>query len=175
MIECTRTIQDSNSRIGNFEFWVFNLDGGSAVDIETVSRVNKLKKQVFYELLQLAGRVFVLVRYSEHVVLGKRGFTPDEKENGIILVFNSRMNFQWDDYGITATLVFGTSPHKCFIPLDEISAIYSSELGTQFIVSPMSGKVEELKAGSAAEVKGSSESAGNVIKVDFTKRQKQNE
>lgn len=107
---------------------------------ETAASVNGLKKHVFYELLNLAGRVFMLVRYSEHAVLGNRGFTAEEKENGIILVLNSRMNFQWDEYGITGTLVFGTSPQKCFIPLDDISAIYSPELGAQFIVSPVSGK-----------------------------------
>src|SRR5208337_4722022 len=95
---------------------------GKRMDIEAAAHVNSLKKHVFYELLHLAGRVFVLARYSEHVILGNRGFTADEKENGIILVFNSKMNFQWDEYGITATLVFGTSPQKCFVPVDEITA-----------------------------------------------------
>lgn len=146
---------------------------GGAVDTEAAAGVNSLKKHVFYELLHLAGRAFVLVRYSEHVIIGNRGFTDDEKENGIILVFNSRMNFQWDEYGITATLVFGTSPQKCFIPVDEISAIYSSELGAQLIVSSPSGKMQEIRTKSAADTKDSSESAGNVIKVDFTKKQKQ--
>ena len=145
------------------------------MDIEEASRMNSLKKHVFYELLQLAGRVFVLVRYSEHVVLGNRGFSSDEKENGIVLVFNSRMNFQWDDYGISATLVFGTSPHKCFIPLDDISAVYSSELGAQFVVSAPSGKTGDFKVKGPAGYRCPSESAGNVIRVDFAKRQKRND
>ncbi len=145
------------------------------MDIEAAANVNSLKKHVFYELLQMAGRVFVLVRYSEHVILGNRGFTADEKENGIILVFNSKMNFQWDEYGVTATLVFGTSPQKCFVPVDEITAIYSSELGAQFTVSSPSGKMQEIRTKSAADAKDPSESAGNVIKVDFIKKQKQND
>jgi hypothetical protein len=140
--------------------------------METAAGLNSLKKHVFYELLHIGGRVFVLVRNSEHVVLGNRGFTPDERENGIVLVFNTGMNFQWDDYGITATLVFGSSPQKCFIPVDDITAVYSSELNTQFIVLPMSGKIQDFQAESTVRAEGTSVSAGNVIKVDFTKRQK---
>jgi len=149
------------------------------VDSKTAGHVNSLKKHVFYELLSLAGRVFVLVRYSGHVILGNRGFTSDEKENGIILVFNSRMHFQWDEFGITATLVFGTSSQKCFIPVDEISAIYSSELGVQFTVSPHSGKMQDLHVKSetvSASPEPSGESgAGNVIKVDFTRKREKND
>ena len=148
---------------------------GERMDIEAAAKLNSLKKHVFYELLQMAGRVFVLVRHSEHVILGNRGFSADEQENGIILVFNSRMNFQWDEYGITATLVFGTSPQKCFIPVDEITAIYSSELGVQFTMSTPTGKMQEIHPKGAADTKDSSESAGNVIKVDFTRRHKQND
>ncbi len=136
--------------------------------MEMAAGLNSLKKHVFYELLHIGGRVFVLVRYSEHVVLGNRGLTDDERENGIVLVFNPGMNFQWDDYGITATLVFGSSPQKCFIPVDDIAAVYSSELNAQFIVSPMSWKMQDFQAESTVKAEGS----GNVIKVDFTKRQK---
>jgi hypothetical protein len=140
--------------------------------VETPARLNSLKKHVFYELLHLAGRVFILLRYSEHVVLGNRGVTADEKEKGIILVFNAGMNFQWDDYGITATLVFGSLPQKCFIPADDIAAVYSTELNTQFIVLPQSGGMQNLQASSAVKAEDVSEFAGNVVKVDFTKRQK---
>ena len=142
------------------------------MDMETAASLNSLKKHVFYELLHIGGRVFILVRYSEHVVLGNRGLTADERENGIVLVFNPGMNFQWDDYGITATLVFGSSPQKCFIPVDDIAAVYSSDLNVQFMVLPMSGKMQDFQAASAVRDEGASVFAGNVIKVDFTKRQK---
>lgn len=141
------------------------------MDMGTTASLNSLKKHVFYELMHIGGRVFVLVRYSEHVVLGNRGLTDDERENGIVLVFNPGMNFQWDDYGITATLVFGSSPQKCFIPVDNITAVYSSELNAQFIVLPMSGKIQDFRAESTVKVEG----PGNVIKVDFTKRQKKHD
>ncbi|MBI5213590.1 MAG: hypothetical protein HY957_09540 [Nitrospirae bacterium] len=154
--------------------------------------LNNLKKHIFFELLNLAGRAFVLVRYSDDVILGNRGFTAEEKENGIILVFNPRMNFLWDDYGITATLVFGTSPQKCFVPADAITAVYSPELNTQFTVSPQpaaAGFQKEAIKGQGARVnplrearlsndikghagKGKGQKSKNVIQVDFTKKTK---
>jgi len=140
--------------------------------METAAGLNRLKKHVFYELLHIGGRVFMLVRYSEQVVLGNRGLTAAERENGIVLVFNTGMNFQWDDYGITATLVFGSSPQKCFIPVDDIAAVYSSELNVQFIVLPVSGKMQDFRTESTVKAEDASVLAGNVIKVDFTKRQK---
>jgi stringent starvation protein B len=138
------------------------------VDVDTAAHLNSLKKHVFCELLRIAGRVFVLVRYSEHVVLGNRSFNAEEKKKGIVLVFNSGMHFQWDEYGITATLVFGSSPQKCFIPVDDIAAVYSHEVGAQFIVSPLSGK---LQGESTIKAEVIAESPDNVIKVDFKKKQ----
>lgn len=161
--------------------------------------INQLKRQIFFEFLDLVGRAFVLVRYSEEVILGKRGFTAEEKENGIVLVFTPRMNFTWDEAGITATLVFGTSPQKCFIPAGSISAVYSSELGAHFVTSaqalPESPKeAKEAEPASALALKrepsaknkktaagGNRENGAkdhdvvtdNVIKVDFTKKHRQ--
>jgi hypothetical protein len=140
------------------------------------SNLNNLKKHIFFEFQNLVGRAFVLVRYSDEVILGNRGFTAEEKQNGIILVFNSRMNFLWDDYGITATLVFGTSPQKCFIPVDNIIAVYSPELNAQFVASPQpidSQKESEKSVKKIEHRKGQKtqkdEKQGHVIKVDFTK------
>ncbi len=143
--------------------------------------LNNLKKHVFFELLNMAGRAFVLVGYSDDVILGNRGFPAEEKENGIILVFNSKMNFIWDDYGITATLVFGTSPQKCFVPADAITAVYSPELNAQFTVSlqpkavgGQQSAVGTLKTKSQKHGGGGTKPAAkkNVIEVDFTKKTK---
>ena len=112
----------------------------------------------------MAGRVFVVARYSEDVIIGNRGFTQDEKKNGIVLVFNKSMNFTWDEFGIASTLVFGTSPQKCFVPSDDIVAIYSPELQSQFITALKTG--EELSGSKEAD-----ETTGpNVVKVDFKKK-----
>lgn len=140
--------------------------------------VNELKKKVFYEMLNLGGRVFILVRYSDNVMIGKRGFTEEEKKNGIILVFNQRMNFLWDDSGISATLVFGTTPERCFIPSDDIIFIFSPELRSQFIVSPETteeGKIETLKDKGAEPIHREPVEEireDKIVKVDFSKKKK---
>lgn len=166
------------------------------------SNLNNLKKHIFFEFLNLVGRAFVLVRHSDNVILGNRGFTAEEKKNGIILVFNSKMNFLWDDYGITATLVFGTSPQKCFIPVDDIMAVYSPDLNAQFVASPQpaAGSPESRRLSGVGALSGQQpvgsqkegeesvkklepkkgqktktqkdEKQGHVIKVDFTKKRK---
>lgn len=140
---------------------------------ETTRQIlNNLKKTIFYDLLNLAGRVFIVVQYSEDVEIGNRGFLPEERENGLILVFNSRMNFTWDNGGILGHLVFGTSPEKCFVPEDDIVAIYSPELETHFStavksnVSPPELVSEKKKP--SAETKGSKK----IVKVDFSKKKK---
>ncbi len=138
------------------------------------SDVNNLKRHIFFEFLNLVGRAFVLVRYSDDVILGNRGFTAEEKENGIILVFNSRMNFLWDDYGITATLAFGTSAQKCFIPADNIIAVYCPELNAEFLASPQPAMLKQESGTQIKkqEAKAKEQTSENIIKVDFTKKRK---
>lgn len=134
------------------------------------SRLNELKKTVFYEMLDIAGRAFIVARYSEALVIGNRGLTDDEMKNGIVIVFNKRMHFSWDDYGISATLVFGTSPQKCFIPADDIVAVYSPELSAQFLAAPQlpqeKPEKDTLKAARTKE-------AENVVRIDFSKKKQQ--
>lgn len=144
--------------------------------MENEERINNLKKHLFYELLDMAGRVMVLVKYSPGVIIGNRGFVGKEKEAGIVLVFTPKMKFTWDDYGIAATLAFGSAPQKCFIPAGSIAAVYSPELNVQFVSS-----VSERQAakGVAVPQKGvdevpEGEVGGNVISVDFVHRKKLN-
>ena len=121
-------------------------------------------------MLDLAGRVFIVARYSENVIIGNRGITEDEKKNGIVLVFNTSMNFSWDDSGISSTLVFGTSPQKCFIPTDDIVAIYSPELNSQFITAlPPRAETSDEQDKTVAEAR-EEEAGSKVVKVDFTKK-----
>ena len=127
-------------------------------------KLNELKKKVFHEILDIVGRVFIVARYSEHVIIGKRGFTEEEKKDGIVLVFNVHMHFVWDESGISSTLVFGTTTQKCFVPSHDIIAVYSPELQCQFISAPQAS--QEMPPG-----KDKGEEAGpNVVKVDFSKR-----
>ncbi len=138
---------------------------------EVVNDINDLKKKVFYDLLSLAGRVFIIIKHSEEVVIGKRGFLDDEKKNGLILVFNRKMKFIWDGGLLEAKLVFGATPHKCIIPVDSIVAVYSPDLNVQFVAPH---KVKKGKEIHSEEKKDESIKKGNkVVKVDFgRKRQK---
>ena len=129
--------------------------------------LNELKKQVFYGLLALAGRVFILVEYADGVVIGTRGFLPEEKEKGIVLVFNNKMNFQWGDSGISVKLVFGTTTQQCFIPPDAILSIFSPEISAQFSVSPEKS-VSPQPAGHGRKERPAS--GGKIVKVDFKKK-----
>ncbi|GAB4390110.1 MAG: ClpXP protease specificity-enhancing factor SspB [Thermodesulfovibrionales bacterium] len=135
--------------------------------------ISDLKKTVFFKFIEIAGRAYILVRHSESVIIGRRGFLPEEMEKGLVLVLNEKMNFTWDDRGISANLVFGSSSERCFIPSDDIVAIYSPELGAQFLVSAEDaerGTVEGREEAEAAAAQGSRKDSDKVIRVDFKKR-----
>jgi hypothetical protein len=131
--------------------------------------LQELKKQVFFEMLELAGRVFVLVRHSDNVVIGKRGFSAEEKEKGLVLVFNKEMNFQWEQSGISAKLVFGATPERCFIPHDDILSVFSPELLANFTVSPDERHGSEATS-SADEQCKKKPFAEKVVRVDFKRK-----
>jgi hypothetical protein len=140
-----------------------------------VSNLNELKKKIFYDMLDLVGRVFILARYSSDVIIGNRGFLPEEKEKGIVLVFNRRMNFDWSPSGISAKLVFGSATHECFIPQDAIISVFSPELSAQFSVSPgpippVKEEVQPKKRASLRPAKPAKASNDKVVRVDFKKK-----
>jgi len=132
-----------------------------------ISDITDLKKKVFFEMLNLTGRVFILVEDSQDVIIGKRGFLPTEKEKGLILVFNSRMNFEWDDSGISAHLVFGSTPEKCFIPHHSIVSVFSPELSAQFSLSSQGKHKTDTKSEKCLIEKEAS--VNNVVRIDFNK------
>lgn len=138
--------------------------------------LNDLKKQIFFEMLDLAGRVFIVVRYADTVIIGNRGFLAEEKERGLVLVFNRMMQFDWSENGIHATLGFGPKTEKCYIPPDEIIAIFSPELAAQFVTSSEHKEIPELPHKTSQEGKQPARpelkavSGNKVVKVDFSKK-----
>lgn len=132
--------------------------------------MNLLKRHIFFELMDLAGRAFLVVAYSERVIIGKRGFLPEEKEKGLVLVLNPTMNFSWDDDGVTAKLMFGATPHECYVPADMITAIYSPELNAQFVVPP--AQTAHTPEAATAELDHKQDDSSKVVRVDFTKKKK---
>ncbi len=97
----------------------------------------KYLQNLFYDLLNDYGRVYVIVKYSERTVIGNRGFSEKEKEKGLVLVFNNRnsRNIQWtEDGSIVITLGFGSSnrPENCFLHVEDIMSIYSPDAKVKF-------------------------------------------
>ena len=97
----------------------------------------KYLQNLFYDLLNDYGRAFVVVKHSDRTIIGNRGFTDEEKDKGLILVFNSRnhKNLQWtEDGSIVAALGFGTNNRieNCFIHHEDIVAVFSPDAEVKF-------------------------------------------
>jgi len=135
---------------------------------------DEIKREVFHRLLELAGRVYVVVQHSDHVVVGRRGFTEEERQNGLVLVFNRNMRFTWDTDGIHASLVFAGVAEKCYIPAHDIVAIYSPDAKVQLTVDPSYAEEKVPETAGAVptgqhdhHVFAHTEGDGKVIRVDF--------
>ncbi len=94
-------------------------------------------QNLFYDLLNDYGKVFLVVKYSEKTIIGRRGFTDEEKREGMVLVFNNKnhKNLQWlEDGSITATLGFGLSNRQeaCFLHSDDIVSVFSPDAKVKF-------------------------------------------
>jgi len=92
----------------------------------------KYLKKLFYELFNDYGRVYIIVKYSDLTTVGNRGFTAEEKEKGLVLVFtpNNHRRLHWtEDGNIIVTVSFGNDNRleNCFIHHDDIIALYSPD------------------------------------------------
>ncbi len=103
-----------------------------------------MKKQVhylqrlFYDLWNDVGSVYLLVKYSSNTTIGSRGFTEEEKKQGLVLVFNNKTNnmLSWDAEGhLTCVLAFGTRREDVSIHHDDLLGVFSPEAGVRFLRS----------------------------------------
>ena len=103
-----------------------------------------MKKQVaylqklFYDLWNDFGGVYLLVKYSDQTRIGKRGFTDEERQHGIVLNFNNKTNTEltWDEEGnLSCVLAFGPSREDVFIHHDDLRGVFSPEAEVQFLRS----------------------------------------
>jgi hypothetical protein len=97
----------------------------------------KYLQNLFYELLNDYGRAFIVVKYSDRTIIGNRGFTDEEKEKGLILLFNNmnHRNLQWtEDGSIVAALGFGVNNtiENCFLHHEDIVAVFSPDAEVKF-------------------------------------------
>ncbi len=105
-----------------------------------------MKKQVtylqklFYDLWNDFGSVYLIVDHSDRTRIGRRGFTDEEKQAGLILVFNDRTSadLQWDDEGnLSCILAFGALKEDVVIHHDDLRGVFSPEAGVQFVRTDM--------------------------------------
>lgn len=138
-----------------------------------------MKKQVaylqrlFYDLWNDFGSVYLLVKYSDRTVIGKRGFTEDEKKQGLVLVFNSRTNAElsWDDAGnLSCVLAFGTRKENVAIHHDDLAGVFSPEAGVQFVRSD-----SEKEAKAAPEPEAPQAGGKQVVSLSDFRKQKTEE
>ena len=111
----------------------------------------KYLQNLFYDLFNDYGRVYVVVKYSEHTTIGQRGFTEEEKEKGLVLVFtqSNYRDLQWtEDGSIRAKLGFGAGnrPEKCFFRADDIVSVFSPDAKVRFDRWDWLGEDESTKA-----------------------------
>lgn len=105
-----------------------------------------MKKQVaylqklFYDLWNDFGSVYLVVKHSDRTRIGKRGFTEDEKKQGLVLVFNNKTNnrLEWDEEGdLSCVLAFGPRKEDVYIHHDDLRGVFSPGAGVQFLRSDM--------------------------------------
>jgi len=97
----------------------------------TVKNQIKYLKNLFFDLLNDYGKVYIIVKYSEQTSVGNRGFSAEEKEKGLVLVFtrNNYRRMHWTEEGnVIVSLSFGNNKlENCFIHHDDIIALYSPD------------------------------------------------
>jgi hypothetical protein len=135
-------------------------------------------QNLFNDLLADYGHAYVVVRHSDNTVIGKRGFTEEEKKKGIVLVFNRKnhKNLQWTEEGsIVTALGFGAGnkPEKCFLHFDDIVSVFSPYAKVRFD----RGDIWDAQpgAGEAGEPSGKNTkniSDDNVISLDRFRKTK---
>ena len=138
-----------------------------------------MKKQVeylqklFYDIWNDFGSVYLLVRFTGNSVIGRRGFTEDEKKQGLVLVFNNDTStaLNWDSEGnLACVLAFGTRREEVSLHHDDLMGLLSPEAGVQFIRSDIGKEAAESPA-AAPEGSAAPGEAGQVVSMkDFRKR-----
>ena len=137
-----------------------------------------MKKQVaylqklFYDLWNDFGSVYLIVNHSDRTRIGKRGFTEEEKKQGLVLVFNNKTSnkLEWDEEGnLSCVLAFGPRKEDVHIHHDDLRGVFSQEAGVQLL----RGDADNKPAAPSEPDTGEAE-AGQVVSLN-TYRKKKNE
>jgi hypothetical protein len=92
----------------------------------------KYLQNLFYDLLNDYGQVYIVIKHSPDSSIGNRGFTEEEKKKGLVLIFNRKnyKNLEWtEDGSIVTALGFGVNnkPEKCYLHSNDIMSIFSPD------------------------------------------------
>jgi hypothetical protein len=138
-----------------------------------------MKKQVeylqrfFYDVWNDYGSVYLLVKYSDNTVIGGRGFTDEEKQHGLVLVFNDRTNnkLEWDAEGnLSCVLAFGAKREDVAIHHDDLLGVFSPEAGVQFLRSDVGKESEAPTRG-----EGTADAGEQVVSLSSYRKRRSRE
>ena len=136
-------------------------------------------QDLFYDILNDFGRVYIIVKHSENSYVGKRGFTDAEKERGLVLVFNDRnyKSLVWDNNGsIQASLGFGADnkSEECFLHFDDLVTVFSPDCSVRFDRWDMlNSKKDETSSVNESKPSAKTDSDVKVISIkDFKKKKR---
>ena len=138
-----------------------------------------MKKQVaylqklFYDLWNDFGSAYLIVNHSDRTRIGKRGFTEEEKKQGLILVFNNKTNtnLEWDEEGnLSCVLAFGPRKEDVQVHHDDLRGVFSPEAGVQLLRGDI-----VTKPAAPAEPDAGEGDAGQIVSLSTYRKKKTNE
>lgn len=130
-------------------------------------------QKLFYDLWNDFGSVYLVVNHSDRSRIGRRGFTEEEKKQGLILVFNNKTNnkLEWDEEGnLSCVLAFGPRREDVFVHHDDLRGVFSPEAGVQFLRGETKTRHDE-----PAEPEAGGGDAGQVVSLSTYRKKKTNE
>jgi hypothetical protein len=139
-----------------------------------------MKKQVaylqkfFYDLWNDFGGVYLIVHHSDRTRIGRRGFTDEEKQRGLVLVFNNKTNakLDWDGEGnLSCVLAFGARKEDIFIHHDDLAGVFSPEAKVQYLRGDTGREEDAAPEPAAAQPPATGGEAKQVVSLsDFRKQ-----
>jgi hypothetical protein len=135
----------------------------------------KYLQNLFYDLLNDFGRVYVVVKYSDNTTIGNRGFTEEEKKNGLVLIFNlkNHKSLQWNEDGsIITALGFGAAnrSEKCYLHADDIVSVFSPDAQVKYDRWDIRDAVGQSEARKGSEEEKSGEE--KIVSLDGFRKTK---
>lgn len=124
-----------------------------------------LRKSVFYNILDMAGKVYIVVKYSEESILP---WTKKHiKEGSMSLVFNQSnyKNLVWTNSRVNVVLGFSDTTMQCTFPSKDIIAIFSPQLNIHF-------SCDEIYSESLPNIEYPKDSDQKVISLEEYRKRK---